>query len=178
MIRRDLPNFLYFQGKLFNFAGPGRSSGGFAFLAPATGEVIEIFAAKIVALATTFATATVMGNAAVPPVRIDSAMIAASARLNLATEIFVAINFTPTGPRAKAIWPITPTTVSAPAITKLGTIDELSPNFGFIRPADGSGRVFFHCSQLRGVVPVRGLLIRFETGIGPRGPIAKNVQHV
>jgi cold shock CspA family protein len=165
------PKHLVFQGRGFNHAGAGRAPGSCAYVSPATGEVLEIFAGKAVSVGSAYALLAIAGNPGMPAVQADHVLLNGQGPLRLGQVVLVAIDFNARGPRAKALWPTETKAVSRrPAtVEKLGRITNVKAGFGFIRPFDASPDAFFHFSELRGFTPAEGMTVRYFPKPGQDG---------
>jgi cold shock CspA family protein len=188
-MKSELPKALRFQGRTLNSAGQGRVPGSHVYFDVARGEAFDLYLARVAQVGPLFGLAEVPGNAAMPRVRVDQALLNGDGPMAVGDVLVVGpITYAPAGPRAQAAWRMRPAETRDPRPApaprpaprddwKLGTLKVLKgPDWGFLHPLDGGPDVFVHARSLRGGATLSfGLRLRFKQVVTAKGLAALEV---
>jgi hypothetical protein len=103
-MNHTFPRSLPFDGRIVNHAGPGRPAGSALYIDPSRGETLEVYGSRIVGTGPHFALAEVVGNPALPKVRVDHRHFGRTLAIGEAVLVG-SLHFEPAGPRAGCAWP-------------------------------------------------------------------------
>ena len=189
----NLPRSLPLDGRVINYAGPGRPPGSSLYVDPSLGHTVEVYLGRVLSTGPHYALAEVLGNRVLPRVRVDHVHFG---RVLAIGELVLMgpLQFEAAGPKAGNGWlaPVTrptPPQFAAPRPSAshqsaspsrtlgLGQLEVglvttqsqvVSERFGVVYVVPGS-------AWRHGVLPA-GSRVVFRPASGQRGPVALDVR--